>query len=253
MGTVYLAEDTQIERRSRSRFPTSSEDPTGELLARFYREARAAGNLRHPNICPIHDVGQIDGKHYLSMAYIEGRPLSAFIQPDKPQTERQILIVIRKLALALQAAHDHGVVHRDLKPANIMVDKNSEPIIMDFGLAQQVRRNEDVRLTQTGNILGTPAFMSPEQVEGEPGKIGPPTDQYSLGVILYELLTGQLPFRGSIAAVMGQILTKEPTPPSQLRPDLDPRIEAVCLKMMAKKPSERFASMKAVADELAAI
>ena len=121
-----------------------------------------------------------------------------------------------------------------------MVDKKGEPIIMDFGLAQQTRPNEDVRLTQTGNILGTPAFMSPEQVEGEPEKIGPPSDQYSLGVILYELLTGQLPFRGSVMAVMGQILTKEPSPPSQLRPDLDARIEAVCLKMMAKNPAERF-------------
>jgi formylglycine-generating enzyme required for sulfatase activity/WD40 repeat protein len=209
--------------------------------------------LRQPNICPVFDVGQIDGKHYISMAYIEGRPLSAFIQPDKPQTERQILIVIRKLALALQEAHDHGIVHRDLKPANIMVDKKGEPIIMDFGLAQQTRREGDIRLTQTGNILGTPAYMSPEQVEGEPENIGPPTDQYSLGVILYELLTRQLPFRGSVIAVMGQILTKDVTPPSQLRPDVDPRIEAACMKMMAKKPSERFASLKAVADELATI
>jgi formylglycine-generating enzyme required for sulfatase activity/serine/threonine protein kinase len=253
MGTVYLAEDTQLERSVAIKTPHFTESPTEESLERFYREARVAATLRQPNICPVFDVGQIDGKHYISMAYIEGRPLSAFIQPDKPQTERQILIVIRKLALALQEAHDHGIVHRDLKPANIMVDKKGEPIIMDFGLAQRVRRNEDVRLTQTGNILGTPAFMSPEQVEGDLDKIGPPTDQYSLGVILYELLTGQLPFRGSVMAVMGQILTKEPPPPSQLRSDLDARIEAVCLRMMVKTPSARFASLKAVADELAAI
>ncbi|HUE16459.1 MAG TPA: family 16 glycoside hydrolase [Planctomycetaceae bacterium] len=253
MGTVYLAEDTHIERQVALKTPHFTEDPTGEQKERFFREARAAGNLRHPHICPIYDFGQIDGKHYISMAYIEGHPLSAFSQAAKPQTERQILLLIRKLALALQEAHDHGIVHRDLKPANIMVDKNSQPIIMDFGLAQQVRRNEDVRLTQTGNILGTPAFMSPEQVEGELDKIGPSTDQYSLGVILYELLTGQLPFQGSVIAVMGQILTKEPPPPSQLRPDLDLRIEAVCLKMMAKNPSDRFASLKTVADELATI
>jgi serine/threonine protein kinase/formylglycine-generating enzyme required for sulfatase activity len=253
MGTVYLAEDTQLKRSVAIKTPHFTESPTEELLERFYREARVAATLRQPHICPVFDVGQIDGKHYISMAYIEGRPLLAFIRPDKPQSERQILIVIRKLALALREAHDHGIVHRDLKPANIMVDKKGEPIIMDFGLAQQTQREGDIRLTQTGNIIGTPAYMSPEQVEGEPENIGPPTDQYSLGVILYEMLTAHLPFRGSIIAVMGQILTKPVPPPSQIRPDVDPRIEAVCLKMLAKKPSERFASLKAVADELAAI
>jgi formylglycine-generating enzyme required for sulfatase activity/serine/threonine protein kinase len=253
MGTVYLAEDTHIERQVALKTPHFTEDPTGEQRERFFREARAAGNLRHPHICPIYDFGQIDGRHFITMAYIEGRPLSAFIQPDNQQAERQILLLVRKLALALQEAHDHGVVHRDLKPANIMVDKKGEPIIMDFGLAQQTRPNEDVRLTQTGNILGTPAYMSPEQIEGEPDKIGPPTDQYSLGVILFELLTGQLPFRGSVIAVMGQILTKEVTPPSQLRPDLDRRIESVCLKMMAKTPQGRFRSLKATADEISSI
>ncbi|HXY32725.1 MAG TPA: serine/threonine-protein kinase, partial [Planctomycetaceae bacterium] len=207
MGAVYLAEDTQLERRVAIKTPHFTEDPTGEQLERFFREARAAGNLRHPHICPIYDVGQIDGKHYISMAYIEGRPLSAFIRADKPQTERNILIVVRKLALALQEAHDHGIVHRDLKPANIMVDKRGEPIIMDFGLARQTGPG-DIRLTQTGSIIGTPAYMSPEQVEGEPDNIGPPTDQYGLGVILYELLTRELPFRGSVMAVMGQILTR---------------------------------------------
>ena len=253
MGTVYLAEDTQIERLVALKTPHFTADPKGKQLERFFREARSAGNLRHPNICPIYDIGQIDGKHFITMAYIEGRPLSAFIQSDKPQTERQILIVIRKLALALQAAHDKGIVHRDLKPANIMVDTSGEPIIMDFGLARQVSGADDIRLTQTGNILGTPAFMSPEQVEGEPDKVGPATDQYSLGVILYELLTGQLPFQGSVNAVMAQILTKEPPRLSRLRPEIDQRVETVCLKMMAKTPSERFVSLKAVANELAAI
>jgi formylglycine-generating enzyme required for sulfatase activity/serine/threonine protein kinase len=253
MGTVYLAEDTQIERLVALKTPHFNEDPTGAQTERFIREARAAGHLRHPHICPIYDFGQIEGRHFITMAYIEGRPLSEFIQPDNQQAERQVLLLVRKLASALQEAHDHGVVHRDLKPANIMVDKKGDPIIMDFGLAQQTRPNEDVRLTQTGNILGTPAFMSPEQVEGEPAKIGPPTDQYSLGVILYELLTGELPFRGTVMAVMGQILTKQPTAPGQLRPDLDPRIEAVCLKMMAKNPAERFRSLKAAADEISSI
>jgi eukaryotic-like serine/threonine-protein kinase len=253
MGTVYLAVDNHIDRQVALKTPHFTEDPTGEQMKRFFREARSAGNLRHPNICPIYDFGQIDEKHFISMAYIEGQPLSDFTQTDKLHSERQVLLVIRKLALALQAAHEKGIVHRDLKPANIMVDTSGEPIIMDFGLARQATGGDDTRLTQTGNIVGTPAFMSPEQVEGDPDKIGPATDQYSLGVILYELLTGQLPFQGSVMSLIGQILTKEPPRPSKLRPEMDPRVESVCLKMMAKTPSERFASLKAVADEIASI
>ena len=208
MGMVYLAEDTQLQRQVALKTPHFEQEPTAELLERFYREARSAATLRHPNICPVYDVGQIEGTHYISMAYIEGHPLSAFIRSDKPQPERQILIIVRKLALALQEAHNHGVVHRDLKPANIMVDKRNEPIIMDFGLARQLHRDETVRITQSGMLIGTPAYMSPEQIDGEPGKVGPASDQFSLGVILYELLTGQLPFRGSLSTVMAQILTK---------------------------------------------
>lgn len=253
MGTVYLAEDTQLRRQVALKTPHFDKDPSGELLERLYREARAAATLRHPNICPVHDVGQIDGTHYISMAYIEGHPLSAFIRSTKPQPERQILIIVRKLAQALQEAHDHKIVHRDLKPANIMVDKRGEPLIMDFGLARHARTDEDVRLTHSGTLVGTPAYMAPEQVDADPAKIGPATDQYSLGVILYELLTGRLPFRGSMMAVLGQIVTKQAPAPSQIRTGLDPRIDAACLKMMAKNPSDRFPSLSAVANELATI
>ncbi|HEV3298087.1 MAG TPA: SUMF1/EgtB/PvdO family nonheme iron enzyme [Planctomycetaceae bacterium] len=253
MGTVYLAEDTQLERRVAIKTPHFEDEPTGELLARFYREARAAATLRHANICPVYDVGEIDRKRYISMAYIEGDPLSTWTRADKPQTERQLLILIRKLALALQEAHDHGIVHRDLKPANIMVDKKGEPVIMDFGLARKPQKEGDASLTHSGTLLGSPAYMSPEQIEGDPVSVGPASDQYSLGVVLYETLTGQLPFRGSVVSVLAQIITKDATPPSVLRPGLDPRVEALCLRMMAKSAAERFPSMKAVADELAAI
>jgi serine/threonine protein kinase len=253
MGTVYLAEDSQLRRQVALKTPHFEHDPTGEQLERFYREAQAAATLRHANICPVHDVGQIDGKHFISMSYIKGRPLSAFTRSTESQPERQILLVVCKLAQALQEAHDHGIVHRDLKPANIMVDEKGEPIITDFGLARQVQPTDDIRLTQSGMMLGSPAYMSPEQIDGKPDKIGPPTDQYSLGVILYELLTGQLPFRGSLTSVLTQIATQPVTPPSQLRSDLDPRIDAVCIKMMAKAPADRFASLSAVADELETI
>ncbi|HEV7998520.1 MAG TPA: bifunctional serine/threonine-protein kinase/formylglycine-generating enzyme family protein, partial [Planctomycetaceae bacterium] len=253
MGTVYLAHDTQLERQIALKTPQFTDDSERELLERFYREARLAATLRHPRICPVYDVGDIDGKHYITMAYIEGRPLSEFVNPAAPQTAQQILIAVGKIAQALQEAHNHGIVHRDLKPANILVDRQGEPLIMDFGLAQQMRPGEDVRLTQTGMIIGSPAYMSPEQVEGEPLKVGPAADQYGLGVILYELLTGQVPFVGSLSSVLGQIVSKQPTPPSRYRRGLDPRIDAVCLKMLAKDPADRFPSLSAVADELATI
>jgi serine/threonine protein kinase/formylglycine-generating enzyme required for sulfatase activity len=253
MGTVYLAEDTQLERQVALKTPQFTDDSEHELLERFYREARTAATLRHPRICPVYDVGDIDGKHYITMAYIEGRPLSAFVNPAAPQTEQQILIAVGKIAQALQEAHNQGIVHRDLKPANIMVDRHGEPVIMDFGLARRARSGEEVRLTQTGMILGSPAYMSPEQVEGDATKVGPASDQYGLGVILYELLTGKVPFEGSLASVMGQIVSAKPAPPSRLRLGLDRRIDALCLKMLAKKPEDRFSSLSAVADEVAKI
>jgi serine/threonine protein kinase len=254
MGTVYLADDTQIERQVALKTPNFAQDPTGEHKERLFREARTAGNLRHPNICPIHDFGEIEGRPFISMAYIEGRPLSAFVASDRPPTEAWILTLVRRLALALQVAHDQGVIHRDLKPSNVMIDAHAEPIIMDFGLARQVcREKQDVRLTQSGVLVGSPAYMSPEQIEGDPEQIDSRTDQYAIGVILYELLTGTAPFRGTLAAVIGQILGKPPEPPSQLRPSLDPRIESVCLRMLSKRPEDRFPSLKAVAEELSAI
>jgi tRNA A-37 threonylcarbamoyl transferase component Bud32 len=253
MGIVYLAEDTQLTRQVAIKTPHFKTVPSAESIERFYREARAAATLRSPHICPVFDVGQINGTHYLSMQYIDGRPLSDFVSSHKFQNERHILIAIRKLALALQDAHQQKIVHRDLKPANIMVDRKGEPIIMDFGLARQVGRDDEARLTESGLVVGTPAFMSPEQIEGISEKIGPPTDQYSLGVVFYELLTGQLPFRGTLLAVMAQVMTQQPVPPSRLRTDLDPRVESVCLKMMAKKSRDRFTSMLAVAEELETI
>ena len=253
MGAVYLAQDTQLKRYVAIKTPHFEDDPTGELLKRFYREAEAAATLRHANICPVHDVGEIDGKHFISMAYIEGRPLSDLIKSGKAQSERHILIAVHKLARALQQAHDHGIVHRDLKPANIMVDNQGEPLVMDFGLARKRCADGEASLTHSGVLLGSPAYMSPEQIERDPDSVGPASDQYSLGVVLYEMLTGQLPFRGSVVNVLAQIITKGPIPPGELRPGLDPRIEAVCLRMMAKKASDRFPSMKAVADQLAAI
>ena len=250
MGTVYLAHDTQLDRQVALKVPhLAAADAQGR--ARFQREARSAAGLHHPNLCPVYDVGEIDGTPYLTMAYVEGRPLSAFLRGDKLQPQRQAALLVRKLAAALQEAHRQGVVHRDLKPANIMVKPGGEPVVMDFGLAQRAQAN-DVRLTRHGALVGTPAYMPPEQVSGDTKAMGPACDVYSLGVILYELLTGRLPFDGPLAAVLAQVLFQEPEPPRQHRPDLDPALEAICLKAMAKKAADRLASMAELHDALGA-
>ncbi|MCA9085141.1 MAG: SUMF1/EgtB/PvdO family nonheme iron enzyme [Planctomycetaceae bacterium] len=252
MGAVYLARDTQLDRDVALKIPKfglGNNVDDQELLERFYREARAAATLRSPNICPVYDVGEIDGQHYITMAYIEGRPLKDFTKSKKKHSEKQIVTTVRKLALGLSEAHEIGVVHRDLKPANIMVDLKGEPVVMDFGLARR-SSSDDVQVTQSGAIMGTPAYMSPEQVEGDQNKIGPQADIYALGIIMYELITGEMPYKGSLMSILQQIAINNPEKPSKLRPDVDPRMEQICLKMMAGDLSKRYQSMNAVASDL---
>ena len=250
MGAVFLAEDTQLQRQVALKIPKFAGSPDGWLLERFLREARAAATIRHPHICPVFDVGEIGGTHFLTMAFIQGKPLSQIIRSGRQLSERQIASFVRKLALGLAEAHTKGVVHRDLKPANVMVDGKGEPVVTDFGLARRAQRDDGERITHTGAIVGTPAYMSPEQVEADPESVGPASDIYSLGVIFYELLTGQIPFRGSVTSVLAQIVTKAPQKPSEVRPALDPRLEGICLRMMARAPQERIPTMDEVAATL---
>lgn len=245
MGTVYLAQDRQLERPVALKFPKVDSD--AEALERFRREARLAATLHHPNICPVYDIGESNGQPYISMAYIEGTPLSEIIENEKQLSEQRIAILARGLAFALDAAHREGIVHRDLKPSNIIINREDEPVIMDFGMACQVRQEQKSRLTQIGSVFGSPAYMSPEQVRGETDRIGPSSDIYSLGIVVYELCTGKLPFDGPSTAVFGQILSQEPEPPSKLRPGLDPKLEAICWKLIAKQPKDRYSSMAQVA------
>jgi serine/threonine protein kinase len=250
MGAVYLAYDTQLHRHVALKTPSLGESP--EVIERFYREARAAAQLRNPYLCPVYDVGKVGAVTYLSMAFIDGESMSAAMAEGRLGTTGRVADVIRKVALGLQKAHDLGIIHRDLKPDNIMIDRDGEPIVMDFGLA---RRVDDLMVTLPGTVLGTPAFMSPEQVEGDARKIGPATDIYSLGVILYLLLAGRLPFQGSLTAVLRQIGDAHPARPSSFNEALgdDSPLEKICLKMMAKSAADRFASMAEVAEALGSL
>ena len=249
MGRVFLAHDSQLDRQVALKTPSFSGSGDRDLVTRFYREARAAGKIQHRNICPIYDVGEIDGRHFISMAFVKGRCMSDYIKPDKLPPQRTSAILVERLARALSEAHRHRVIHRDLKPANIMIDLSKEPVVMDFGLARQT--DAESRVTQSGMAVGTPAYMSPEQVHGDLDEVGAETDVYALGVILYELLTGRLPFRGSIAKVVYGIVHEDPPAPSEIRPDIDPELESICAKMMAKNRDERYPTMNDVASALA--
>ncbi|MDP7020504.1 MAG: protein kinase [Pirellulaceae bacterium] len=273
MGAVYLAHDSQLGRKVALKTPKFGEHSDAKLIDRFYREARSAATLHHPNICPVYEVGEIDEIHYFSMAYIEGRPLSDYIRAKRSPPVPSVTRVVRKVALALYEAHLQGVVHRDLKPANIMIDRHKEPIVMDFGLARQfgmadsseldfrasgakgpsATTNFEARLTQDGTLIGSPGYMSPEQILGKHELIGPGSDIYSLGVLYFELLTGQLPFPGdgSFMSIATAVIHGDPPDAAELRPDLGSDVGDVCRKAMAKKTEDRYESMHEFAAALA--
>jgi hypothetical protein len=251
MGTVYLAHDTQLGRSVALKVPHFGAGESPDRVERFYREARVAATLTHPHLCPVYDVGEIDGVHFLTMPYLPGETLAAWLKRHGPLAPAEAVRLAGFLARALDVAHRAGVVHRDLKPANIMLNENREPVVMDFGLARRSTAG-DPRLTASGILVGTPAYLAPERVGGESEAPSPAADIYSLGVILYEMLTGRLPYGGPVADLLRQALTREPQSPSDHRPGLDPRLEAVCLRALAKDPKDRFPDMAAFAAALEA-
>ena len=250
MGIVYLAEDLRLGRHVALKIPKFDVDGKLHLVERFRREARTMGLVQHRHLCPIFDVDEQDGQHFLTMAFIDGETLGQALQRGVTFTSRQIAELVRKLALALDAAHRAGVVHRDLKPANVMIDRSGEPIVMDFGLAWMVHET-DARVTQSGAIIGTPAYMSPEQAEGEPDKIGAATDIYSLGAMFYELLTGKSVYTGSVTNVLYKVRHETPTRPRVIRSDVDPQLEEICCKALSRRPEDRFATAGEFAEALA--
>ena len=243
MATVYLVEDTRLGRQVALKVPHFRPEDGPEIRARFFREARALAAVHHPNLCPVFDVGEHKGVPFLTMAHVEGGPLSKTIQGSPPWSQHAAASLVRQLALGLAEAHERGIIHRDLKPANVLLTRDNEPVVVDFGLARCLSPDE-IRLTGTGSLLGTPAYMAPEQAAGESANVGPSCDIYSLGVILYELLTGRLPFEGPLIEVLLRVRDQPPVPLATYRPDVDPELEAICNRAMAKQPKDRYPAMR---------
>jgi serine/threonine protein kinase len=235
MGVVYKAEDTKLERTVALKFLAAHLLNDEEAKARFLREAKAAAGLHHPNICPVHEIGEAHGRTFLSMAFIEGKPLEARIE-EGPLPLKEVLDVGRQIAEGLEAAHEKGVVHRDIKPANVMVDAKGHATIMDFGLA---RLTEASRLTKADQTMGTAAYMSPEQEQGM--DVDGRTDIWALGVVLYEMVAGARPFKGEYdQALLYEIVHQEPEPLTGVRARVPIELELIVGKCLAKSPANRY-------------
>jgi WD40 repeat protein/tRNA A-37 threonylcarbamoyl transferase component Bud32 len=246
-GTVYKARDPELDRTVALKVPRAGNLAGVQELDRFLREARSAAQLRHPAIVTVHEVGQRDGLPYLVSDFVAGVTLADQLSARRPGF-REAAELVAAVADALQYAHEQGVVHRDIKPSNILLGADGKPSVMDFGLAK--REAGEITMTVEGQVLGTPAYMSPEQARGEGHAVDGRGDVYSLGVVLYQMLTGELPFRGTQRMLLHQVLHDEPRPPRRLNDRIPRDLETICLKAMAKEPRRRYQSARELGDDL---
>jgi serine/threonine-protein kinase len=242
MGVVYKARQRGLKRLVALKMILSGAHASEMDLARFRAEANAVGELKHPGIVQIYEVGEDEGRPFFSLEFVDGPSLHKKIQ-GTPLPPRDAATLLQKMAEAMAYAHARGIIHRDLKPANVLLTEDGEPKIGDFGLAKQLEDREDSGLTRSGTVLGTPSYMSPEQAEGRVGEVGPLADVYSLGAILYDMLTGRPPFRGtSVLDTLEQLRTQEPVPPMQFQLGVPRDLETICLKCLQKDRTRRYAS-----------
>jgi serine/threonine-protein kinase len=259
MGIVYKAWQKSLNRVVALKMILRGEQATLADVARFQVEAEATAHLEHPNIVPVYAAGEHDGLAWFSMRYVEGETLTRLLGRG-PLRPREAASLLARISRGIDFAHQHGILHRDLKPSNILLDRVGQPHVTDFGLAKRVRATGNgaapelaARLTHSNAIVGTPAYMAPEQVTGSRGKPSPASDVYSLGVILYEMLTGRPPFQAPTAVdTLLLVLDQDPVRPGMLNPKVDPDLELICLKCIQKEPELRYASARELADDLEA-
>jgi serine/threonine protein kinase len=253
MGAVYLAYDSQLERQVALKVARVSASGSTNLIKRMETEAKSAARIDHPQICKVFDFGEIDGIRFISLQYIEGENLKTYLKRvGRRRDAAEAIQLILQIANALQAAHDKGVMHRDLKPENVMFNRKGRPVIMDFGLARRATGATDAGLTQ-GMIVGTAAYMSPEQAVGKAQAIDHRSDLYALGVMLFEMLTGEWPFSGGAVEVMGKKCVLQPPSPISINPTLSPELAEVCHKLIAPKKEDRYSSCAELVATLEAI
>ncbi|QJW97873.1 serine/threonine-protein kinase [Frigoriglobus tundricola] len=250
MGVVYRARQRGLDRMVALKMILGT-GTSSEAAQRFLQEARAAAALDHPNVVPIYDIDESNGRPYFTMALVEGPNLRAYADAQGRLPIPAIVSLFAQIVAGVAHAHAAGIIHRDLKPANVLIDKDGRPRVTDFGLAK--RAATDSHLTVTGQVVGTPSYMAPEQAR-DSKDVGPPADVYALGAILYFLLTGRPPFIGDgFTDLLIKVVSDAPPPLRELRPDVPADLEALCMKCLAKAPGERFADAQALAAAFAPV